>query len=112
MSRNFPSNSGCFWATNFSLLVLYGLTRATWEVGVDWENVLPAWFKVLSATAGPSEYAQGIATVLKRHYKHGRIKDVRSCAQDCDAGATPGSAGTRVRLKFVTVWTCRAGRIV
>src|SRR6266480_1748461 len=27
--RNFPSNSGCFWATNFSLLVLYGLTRAT-----------------------------------------------------------------------------------
>jgi hypothetical protein len=74
VSRNFPSNSGCFWARNFSLLVLYGLTRATWEVGADWENVLPAWFKVLSATAGPSEYAQGIATVLKRHYKHGRIK--------------------------------------
>ena len=24
----------------------------SWEVGVDWENVLPAWFKVLSATAG------------------------------------------------------------
>jgi hypothetical protein len=46
----------------------------SWEVGVDWENVLPAWFKVLSATAGPSEYAQGITTVLKRHYKHGRIK--------------------------------------
>lgn len=39
-------------------------------------------------------------------------KDVRSCAQDCDAGATPGSAGTRVPLKFVTVWTCRAGRVV
>ncbi len=46
----------------------------SWEVGVDWENVLPAWFKVLSATAGPSEYAQGITTVLKRHYNHGRIK--------------------------------------
>ena len=46
----------------------------SWEVGVDWENVLPAWFKVLSATAGPSGYAQGITTVLKRHYKHGRIK--------------------------------------
>jgi hypothetical protein len=46
----------------------------SWEVGVDWENVLPAWFKVLSATVGPSEYAQGITTVLKRHYKHGRVK--------------------------------------
>lgn len=39
----------------------------SWEVGVDWENVLPAWFKVLSATASPSEYAQGITTV-QRHY--------------------------------------------
>lgn len=39
-------------------------------------------------------------------------KDVRSCAQDCDAGSTPGSEGTRVRLKFGTVWTRRAGRVV
>jgi hypothetical protein len=38
-----------------------------------WKN-LPAWFKVLSKTAGPSEYARGITTVLKRHHKHGRIK--------------------------------------
>ena len=36
--------------------------------------MLPVWFKVLSATAGPSEYARGITTVLKRHYKHGRVK--------------------------------------
>jgi hypothetical protein len=41
---------------------------------VDWENVLPAWFRVLSATAGPSDYAQRITTVLNRHYKHGRTK--------------------------------------
>jgi hypothetical protein len=46
----------------------------SWEVGVDWEIVLPAWFRVLSATAGPSEYAQRISIVLKRHYKRGRIK--------------------------------------
>jgi hypothetical protein len=46
----------------------------SWQVGVDWENVLPAWFRVLSATAGPSEYAQRITTLLKRHYGHGRIK--------------------------------------
>jgi hypothetical protein len=46
----------------------------SWEVGVDWEIVLPAWFRVLSATAGNSEYAQRINIVLKRHYKRGRIK--------------------------------------
>jgi hypothetical protein len=46
----------------------------SWQVGVDWENVLPAWFRVLSATAGPSEYARRITTLLKRHYGQGRIK--------------------------------------
>jgi hypothetical protein len=30
--------------------------------------------KVLSATAGPSDYAQRINTLLKRHYEYGRIK--------------------------------------
>ena len=34
----------------------------SWVVGVDWKKVLPAWFRALSATAGPSEYAQRIAT--------------------------------------------------
>jgi len=41
---------------------------------VDWKKVLPAWFRALSATAGPSEYAQRIATLLNRHYKHGRVE--------------------------------------
>jgi hypothetical protein len=26
-----------------------------WQVGVDWARVLPVWFKVLAATAGPEE---------------------------------------------------------
>lgn len=44
------------------------------DVGVDWEEVLPAWFRVLSATTGPDEYAQRITAVLKCHYEHGRVK--------------------------------------
>lgn len=46
----------------------------SWEVGVDWESVLPAWFRVLSATADPADYAQRITTILKCHYEHGRVK--------------------------------------
>jgi len=46
----------------------------SWQVGVDREKVLPAWFRVLSATAGPSEYAQRITTLLQRHHQYGRIK--------------------------------------
>ena len=44
------------------------------EVGVDWEKVLPAWFRVLSATAEPDEYAQRITEILNCHYAHGRVK--------------------------------------
>jgi hypothetical protein len=67
------SSGSALGALGFSYPQLVEFRQQT-EVGVDWENVLPAWFKVLSATAGPSEYAQGITTVLRRHYKHGRTK--------------------------------------
>lgn len=54
-------------------LLFFADEGGAWQVGVDWRNVLPAWFRVLSATVGPSEYAQRITTVLKHYYKHGRI---------------------------------------
>jgi len=46
----------------------------SWQVGVDWAKVLPAWFKVLSATAGPEEFAARITTLLSHHYRHDRDK--------------------------------------
>src|SRR5204862_8006251 len=46
----------------------------SWQAGVDWQNVLPAWFSVFSATVGRSEYAQKSTTLLKRDYEHGRVK--------------------------------------
>ena len=45
----------------------------SWKVGVEWESVLPP-VRVLSATVGPAEYAQRIATTLRCHYEQGRIK--------------------------------------
>jgi hypothetical protein len=46
----------------------------SWQVGVDWARVLPAWFKALSVTATPEEYAQRAITLLSRHYSYGRHK--------------------------------------
>ena len=37
-----------------------------WEIGVDWETVLPAWFRVLSVATGPSEYSQRITARTDR----------------------------------------------
>ena len=37
-------------------------------------EVLPAWFRILSATADPGEYAQRVDAILKKHYDYGRGK--------------------------------------
>jgi hypothetical protein len=42
------------------------------QVGVDWNNILSSWFRVLSATAGPEEYAERITVLLEHHYSSGR----------------------------------------
>jgi len=32
----------------------------SWEVGVNWKKVLPAWFRVHSPTAGPPSMRSGL----------------------------------------------------
>ena len=46
----------------------------SWQVGVDWARVLPVWFKVLSATAGPEEFAGKITALLSHHCRYDRDK--------------------------------------
>jgi hypothetical protein len=55
-------------------VIFFADEGGSWEVEVDWEKVLPAWFRVLSATVSPAEYAQRIDAVLNHHYRHGRAK--------------------------------------
>ena len=55
-------------------IIFFADEGGSWQVGVDWARVLPAWLKVLSATAGPKEFAAQITTLLSRHYSYGRDK--------------------------------------
>jgi hypothetical protein len=55
-------------------VIFFADEGGSWQVGVNWPKVLPAWFKVLSATAEPEEYAERIAALLSRHYSYGRDK--------------------------------------
>jgi hypothetical protein len=68
----------------------------SWEVGVDWKKVLPAWFRALSATVGPSEYVRRIATLLNRHYRRGCVEML------VEAGrvATPAQRQALTKLAF------------
>jgi hypothetical protein len=55
-------------------LIFFADEGGSWQVGVEWDKVLPVWFRVLSATAGPEEYAKRITALLSCHYRHGREK--------------------------------------
>ena len=55
-------------------IIFFADEAGAWQVGVDWEKVLPPWFKVMSATSGPEEYAERIVRLLKHHYHYGSPK--------------------------------------
>jgi hypothetical protein len=55
-------------------VIFFADEGGSWQVGVDWAKVLPVWFKVLSATAGPEEYAERITALLSCHTSYGRAK--------------------------------------
>ena len=55
-------------------VIFFADEGGSWQVGVDWAKVLPVWFKVLSSTAAPEEYATRIKDMLSHHYSYGREK--------------------------------------
>jgi hypothetical protein len=55
-------------------VIFFADEGGSWQVGVDWARVLPFWFKVLSVTAEPEEYAERITALLSCHYRYGRTK--------------------------------------
>jgi hypothetical protein len=55
-------------------VIFFADEGGSWQVGVDWAKVLPVWFKILSATAEPEEYAQQITALVSCHYSYGRDK--------------------------------------
>jgi hypothetical protein len=52
-------------------IIFFADEAGAWQVGVEWDTVLPPWFRVLSATSGPEEYGQRIVALLTHHYGHG-----------------------------------------
>jgi len=55
-------------------------------------EVLPAWFRILSATADPGEYVQRVDAILKKHYDYGRGKMLSVARRVATPGKTPSPA--------------------
>jgi hypothetical protein len=55
-------------------ILFFADEAGAWQVDVHWEQVLPPWFRVLSATAGSEEYGQRIVGLLTHHYGQGSAR--------------------------------------
>jgi hypothetical protein len=47
--------------------ILFADESGSWMVGIEWNAVLPAWFRVLAVTAEPTEYACRVEAIINRH---------------------------------------------
>ncbi len=56
------------------MMVFFADEGGSWMVGIDWKQVLPAWFSVLAATADPAEYARRFETFVDRHCNYQRAE--------------------------------------
>jgi hypothetical protein len=66
------------------------------EVGVDWDSVLPAWFRCLAATAGPEEYARETLAAIKDFVSYDRdryLKKARAAATPAQKKALKSTVG-------------------
>lgn len=66
-------------------IIFFADEHGSWQVGVDWDRVLPSWFAVLAATAEPQDYAQRVGNLVDHHCGHKRDNVIAVAAR----AATP-----------------------
>ena len=56
-------------------IVFFADEGGSWQVGCDWRNILPAWFKCLSVAASPDDYAKKVVSIIDGfvHYDRDRF---------------------------------------
>ena len=48
-------------------IIFFADEAGAWQVGVEWDEVLPCYFKVLAAVVQPREYAEGVIKLVESH---------------------------------------------
>ncbi|MGH7269239.1 MAG: hypothetical protein ACREJ3_02315 [Polyangiaceae bacterium] len=51
-------------------IVFFADEGGSWQVDADWPKVLPAYFRCLSSTAAPAEYAELVNAIVKDFARH------------------------------------------
>jgi hypothetical protein len=55
-------------------IIFFADEGGSWQVGVDWKKVFPAWFRSLAKTAEPEEFARIVVETVDAFERHDRAK--------------------------------------
>ena len=55
-------------------IIFFADEAGAWQVGVEWDEVLPCYFQVLAVVAEPSEYAERVIKLVKSHANYNSDK--------------------------------------
>ena len=66
-------------------VIFFADEAGAWQVGVEWDVVLPAWFACLAATVSPDEYASSVVWVVDEFEGQARDRHLKNAS----AAATP-----------------------
>jgi hypothetical protein len=66
-------------------VIFFADEGGAWQVGVDWAKVLPPWFRVLSVTATPTEYAERITSLIRHHCNYDRDRMLAAASASATA---------------------------
>ena len=66
-------------------VIFFADEGGAWQVGVVWPQVLPSWFRVLSVTATPEEYAKRITSLIRHHCDCDREKMLAAASEHATA---------------------------
>ncbi|MFK8185458.1 MAG: hypothetical protein AB8B99_18940 [Phormidesmis sp.] len=58
--------------TGSDIIVFFADEAGSWQVGVDWEDVLPCYFTALAAVAKSKPFAQDVMHLVTNHVEHDR----------------------------------------
>ncbi len=62
-------------------VIFFADEGGSWQVGIDWQTVLPAWYTCLSATAGSDEFADRVVEIVNRYMRHDRDNQLALAAR-------------------------------
>ncbi len=79
-------------------VVFFADEAGSWQVGVQWRTVLPAYFRCLAETASAEEFSRSVDQVIRAFAEHDRPQHLRTAGKVASAGQQAALSGMALTL--------------